>query len=305
MSCGVFKFFIRPCPMIIPMGHQGIVSVSTITHQSTGVHVTKRLFVINALQWGTKYKTQTDWFKRFEGFDRTIIRQLVRVHLLPSASSGATGNFPRAAQNCTGLQQWHILHHFTPFTPFYTILHHFAPVYTILHYNSPFCTILHHFAPVYSSDTNSTLPPGSKSPHTSDILDAELFVRNLSMFVSTTNEASLQRNKLHLTMDWFAIKLGDPSGWFMSLSGLEWGKVQPHFCWPRFCTSAPAAFAAGIALHKHLYLQVLHLYLQLEVLHWRIARMPALPWSSTWVCQICCWYATPRIRRICCISVCY
>ena len=43
MSCGVFKFFVRPCPMIIPTGGGYCLSVHYLNPISpgTGGHVTK------------------------------------------------------------------------------------------------------------------------------------------------------------------------------------------------------------------------------------------------------------------------
>ena len=53
--------------------------------------------------------------------------------------------------------------------------------------------------------------------------------------------------------------------------------MRPRFCRPRFCTSAPAAFAAGIALHALVFAGVALAFAVRGIALAEIARMPALP----------------------------
>ena len=187
MSCGVFKFFVRPCLMIIQMGHQVLsqcpLSLTNLLvpkspiywcpcHQYTGAHVTNLLvpkspslslspMLCNGAPLHVprhdQNKTQTDWFKRFWRFWSDN-------YPAARASSPSALRFLRPNRqlppSSSKLHRFTAVTHSTPFIPFYTILRHFTPfytIYTILHYSSPFCTILDHFA-VYSSDTFYTSP---------------------------------------------------------------------------------------------------------------------------------------------------
>ena len=117
------------------------------------------------------------------GAQNTKLKQidLKDLKVLIGQLSGSSCEFtfcPRLppAQQATSPEQLKIAPVYSSDT-FYTILHHlhhFTLFYTILHYSSLFCTILHHYRPFSTSlqsVTHSTLPPGSKSPHTSDILN--------------------------------------------------------------------------------------------------------------------------------------